>query len=195
MSAQQELERKEPADSRNLVQVDRPTRLRIKQPFKILTDIWGVLTPYAFREHLYKYIDDNIESYLTAKLQSPSVQLSIESITKRTHEDIQRYPEMPPIPLGEESTARSVVDNLNFRRKHKDKNLMQGLDCIFNEIWNDGSVPTHSDCDPTSAPPFSGQIFEENTTTTGVRRCDTEPEEMALGPILHQNLHLRIGSG
>lgn len=117
-------------------------KFKLRQPFKILTDIWGVLTSYEFRYELFKYIDDNIESYLNKNIRQSDVQTYLEELIKRTEIDVKVYPEMPPIINdGDEQTLiKSMVDNIKFRHAHKTDraSLMQYLDWIFNLIWNDG---------------------------------------------------------
>lgn len=118
-------------------------KFKLRQPFKILTDIWGVLTSYEFRHELYNYIDNNIESYLNKNIRQTDIQTYVEHLIKRTEIDIQIYPDMPPIINNgndEQALIKSIIDNIKFRRTHKtdSASLMEYLDCIFNLIWNDG---------------------------------------------------------
>lgn len=127
-------------------------RLIVRQPFKILTDIWGVLVSYDFRRTLYKYIDDNLECYFRKNFHTESVKYYVEQLIQRTEEDLHKYSEMPMIISNnkinnvddngncDEDLIKSIVNNLNYRRKSRDKSLMINLDTIFNQIWNEGQV-------------------------------------------------------
>ena len=117
--------------------------LRIRQPFKILTDIWGVLTSYNFRKDLFDYIDLNLKSYILKYYDSDDIKTYIDDIVKRTNVDKIKYPDIPIVNLednNKEDIVNSVVENIDFRRKNKDKALMQYLDNIFNQIWNEGFI-------------------------------------------------------
>ncbi|KAH9505827.1 Enolase-phosphatase E1 [Dermatophagoides farinae] len=127
-------------------------RLIVRQPFKILTDIWGVLVSYDFRRTLYKYIDDNLECYFRKNFHTESVKYYVEQLIQRTEEDLHKYSEMPMIISNnkinnvddngncDEDLIKSIVNNLNYRRKSRDKSLMINLDTIFNQIWNEGQI-------------------------------------------------------
>ncbi|KAH7643053.1 enolase-phosphatase e-1-like protein 4 [Dermatophagoides farinae] len=109
-------------------------RLIVRQPFKILTDIWGVLVSYDFRRTLYKYIDDNLECYFRKNFHTESVKYYVEQLIQRTEEDLHKYSEMPMIISNnkinnvddngncDEDLIKSIVNNLNYRRKSRDKN-------------------------------------------------------------------------
>ena len=120
--------------------------LRMRQPFKILTDIWGVLISFRFRKDLFRYIDDHLEEYLVKQYNLDIVQKWLHLLTDQTKTDKVANPEMPDLlelPTQAEVTMedrqkviKAVVENVHFRQKTK--GLMTGIDYIFNQIWNDG---------------------------------------------------------
>ena len=117
------------------------SKLHLRQPFKILTDIWGVLTSYNFREVLYQYIDDNLKDYLTTHFEDEETKLCLENFVNQNLEIINKYPEMPLIqydPTCKESCILNILNNINFRKENSDKSLMQGLDPLYNLVWTDG---------------------------------------------------------
>ena len=121
------------------------TKIRLRQPFKILADIWGVLTPYSFRNELYRYIDDNIINYLmNNNLDNDELHQFIVELARRTTVDREKYPEMQIIVADDccndkLTKVNAIVKNLQFRQQHEDSaQLMAGLDMLFNLIWIEG---------------------------------------------------------
>ena len=122
-------------------------RIKMRQPFKILTDIWGVLTSYHFRDELYKYLDANMEKYFLSNYDSEDIKEYIKEMATRTTSDLEsgKWTDMPRLDMPNDNgqvdkaeVVRAVVANLMYRKGHKEKNLLKGLDHIFNPIWNDG---------------------------------------------------------
>lgn len=133
-----------------------PRTLRIRQPFKILTDIWGVMVPYTFRADLKAYADTHLKEYLMSHLEEPSAELKnwLTLLAKQTLEEKVTHPQMPDLPAmlsGEvlkvgteqvkeqrnafEQMAEAIVANVTYR---KEKNLMSGnLEIINNLLWNE----------------------------------------------------------
>lgn len=125
------------------LQLEPGATLHIRQPFKILTDIWGVLTSYDFRNDLFAYIEANFKSYILTHFEEEDTKDYVQALAKRTADDLAKYPSMPPVVVPEENPnketiANAIEDNLAFRKASKDKSLMSGLEMIYNQIWNDG---------------------------------------------------------
>ena len=138
------------------VKLEPGAQLHMRQPFKILTDIWGVLTSYSFRKQLFAYIDDHLKEYILVHFEDEDVKDYVAEVARRTTEDLTKgnWPTMPPVEVPETkqdekqgdgavgpdkmAIAEAVERNLAFRRDTKDKALMKGLDSIFSQIWNDG---------------------------------------------------------
>lgn len=120
-----------------------PVVIRLNQPFKILTDIWGVLTSYNFRHDLYRYLDEQMAPYLMKHMHRTEVQDFLKDLVFRNIQDRQKYPELPIIGLSDccddkQTKVKAIVDNLQCRRASKDTALMAGLDGLFNQVWMDG---------------------------------------------------------
>lgn len=118
-------------------------KLHIRQPFKILTDIWGVLISHNFRTELFTYLEANQARYLAEHFDDPTIKKVLAELFRRTREEQQakEYADMPTI---DETQLKEVVvaacaENLNYRRAHKDsKVLMSSFEVLNNHIWNDG---------------------------------------------------------
>lgn len=120
-------------------------QLHIRQPFKILVDIWGVLTSHTFRNDLFAYIDEHLKEYILAHFDEVDIKEFVSELTKRTVEDLAKgiWPTMPLMLLPEENQDKEIVaaaveKNLTFRRASKDKSLTKGLEVIYCQIWNNG---------------------------------------------------------
>lgn len=135
-----------------------PRTLRIRQPFKILTDIWGVMVPYSFRADLLTYLDSHLKEYLMSHLEEPSAELKnwLTLLSKQTLEEKVAHPKMPDLPpmlpgsgelckaAGEQGkgaksdlqpVAEAIVANVSYR---KENHLMSGsLEIINNLLWNE----------------------------------------------------------
>ncbi|UXI15875.1 RNA binding protein fox-1 2 [Sarcoptes scabiei] len=114
--------------------------LILRQPFKILTDIWGVLTSYRFRHTLFDYIDENLSTYLIANVKTAAIKHYIEELRLKTQQDRSNHPKMPRLIFDRTDLdlVNSIVANLQYRRNHSDKNLMNFFDTIYNSVWNEG---------------------------------------------------------
>lgn len=150
---------KEPTEKQQVVKSNPPSSvprtLHMRQPFKILTDIWGVITPYSFRNDLLTYADIHLKEYLMAHLDEPNAELKswLTLLEKQTREEMASHPQMPdllpataaaeassPAPFSTANAREAVVDaivaNVTFRKQN---NLMNGpLESINNLLWNDG---------------------------------------------------------
>ncbi|KAI2796623.1 hypothetical protein RDWZM_000417 [Blomia tropicalis] len=129
----------------NVLAIDQTLRkYRMKQPFKILTDIWGVLIPYQFRTELYRYIDEHLYDYILVNYHKPEVYSFIVDLVRRTMEDRTKYPQMPMIGLDDccddqQTKVRTICENLQYRRMQTaDSLLNDGIDTIYNQVWSEG---------------------------------------------------------
>lgn len=126
-------------------QVPGAPKYRMRQPFKILTDIWGVLTSYQFKKVLYTYIDDHLKEFLLSHIEKDEIEEYVAELAKATAKQVDegKWPDMPRVilpgdNLNKEAVVDSVVDNLQYRRRQKDKGLIRPFERMFNHIWNKG---------------------------------------------------------
>jgi enolase-phosphatase E1 len=106
----------------------------MSQAFKILTDIWGVITSWDFRHDLQKYAINNLDKYLTQNWEQDFVQDFVKQLREQT--------------LKDKNENKSIVDNIEWRRVQKFESFDSQLDEFNNDIWAEGyrtkALKTHA---------------------------------------------------
>ncbi len=127
-------------------------QLHLRQPFKILTDIWGVLISYDFRKTIFQFTDDHLKQYIIEHFEESETVDYVNKLAAKTAEDLAggSWPTMPTVPtvpedgklndksLSKEAVAEAVLRNLAFRKETKDKSMLANLETIYSQVWNDG---------------------------------------------------------
>jgi enolase-phosphatase E1 len=136
-------------------QINAENKLVMSQAFKILTDIWGVITSWDFRHDLQKYAINNLDKYLTQNWEQEFVQDFVKQLREQTLEDQNENNsiDMPIIQNevpenSKEMVIKSTVDNIEWRRVKKFKSFDSQLDEFNYDIWADGyrtkALKTHA---------------------------------------------------
>ena len=135
-----------------------PNPMRLPQPFKILIDIWGVITSWDFRHDLNNYLVQNITDFLERNWNNDRLKDFISRLRDRTAEDRQTEPEMPAIKEQRDNNKseviQSVVDNIDWRKEHKIVSFKQEIGEFQQSMWSDGyrtkklSVHVYGDVQP-----------------------------------------------
>ena len=183
-------------------------QLHLRQPFKILTDIWGVLISYDFRKTIFQFTDDHLKQYIIEHFEESETVDYVNKLAAKTAEDLAggSWPTMPTVPtvpedgklndnsLSKEAVAEAVLRNLAFRKETKDKSMLANLETIYSQVWNDGYEYERSELFEISfllTSVLSIQVPLKNTASTRLRRRAAQSAEVDRRAAVRQGVHLR----
>ncbi|XP_054166687.1 enolase-phosphatase E1-like [Oppia nitens] len=116
--------------------------VKMKQPYKVLIDIWGVITSWTFRTDLKTYIKENLKNFLSQHWTQQLISDFVHRLRDMNAKDREIHSDLPQI---EESTddnkdtvIESVVKNIEWRKKHKLNTFDNDIQELYQTIWLDG---------------------------------------------------------
>ena len=117
-------------------------KLQMDQPFKVLIDIYGVITSWDFVNVLDLYLEDNMIEFLDRHWDRNQITDFVNRLRDRTVVDRQSKPELPPIVdfdgQNKYDVIQSVIDNIHWREKHKLRTFSKDILEFYHSIWTEG---------------------------------------------------------
>lgn len=119
-------------------------KLRMDQPFKILIDIWGVITSWDFAHDLRCYLALNIADFLERNWNNRRLKDFVQLLRDGTTEERKTWLDMPEIAEHNprennlREVIQSVIDNIDYRKRCKIKNLKSNIGELEQSVWSEG---------------------------------------------------------